>query len=128
MNKYCSYLLFSCLVSCNVKQEGNKELDYIYKGEEKSTHFQIDDSIVSSSKLDFDIVSTPLMASKIAYIVISEVYGEEVAKNEKPYNIILLNGNCWLVCGTARQGNEGGTFTVYIGKENARIYRIWHDK
>lgn len=132
MNKFIVFYIFFAIIlfySCTYEQKQNtKECKYIYKGTERSSFFQIDDSIVASQKLNIDIVKNPLIASKIAYLVISEVYGEEVAIQEQPYYITLINSNCWIVSGNVHSKKEGGTFTIYIGKKDAKIYRIWHGK
>lgn len=76
-------------------------------------------------------------AIKIAELILFDYYGEDKIKNERPYNIKLLNNEIWLITGSLNQGMLdrllykgvpmfGGTFEIKINAKNGAIINIIH--
>lgn len=125
-------IIFFTSSSCNSdKNTGGIDKDFIYNGEFRKPSCNFDYLKTTFPTLNYDNIPTPQCASNAAYHVICEVYGQDIADNEKPYNISLINNEYWELHGTRKSKNkkmEGGVFHLFIGKNNAKIYRIWHDK
>lgn len=109
------------------KTKNNNETtsDYIYKGEKKL-------NLSEKDLVPIKLIDSPEMASKIAYAIICEIYGEESAR-KKPYIIKLIDGKQWFLRGSLPKSSYpdkvvvGGTFALLIDKYGT-VYRIWHDK
>jgi len=74
-----------------------------------------------------NIVGNGAMASDLAEIYISNIYGEKTAKTQKPYAINEKLG-CWEVKGVIKKVRLGGVFEIHISKNDGRVLFLEHSK
>ena len=78
-----------------------------------------------------NIIKTPKSAAILAYIYAQNLYGEDVAKKEQPYQIQLVNDSIWCVNGTSRKYNGKkwkGSFVIAIDKKTGKLLAHMHEK
>ena len=73
-------------------------------------------------------ILSPMDAVKVAEIVLFPIYGEKAIKEQRPYEVTLINESVWSVNGTLEDNSEGGSFHISIDKKDGRILSIWHEK
>jgi hypothetical protein len=100
--------------------------DSIYRSVYQSTTNTV--SFIPKSIEDSGVIKNEITASKIAYIIVSDVYGRDCADGEQPYEITLINNREWHVNGTLPPNYEGGTFTMVLDKKNGSLLEIRHEK
>ena len=72
-------------------------------------------------------IGTPQLASTIAFIVLSSIYGEEEIKAQFPFSINLDN-NVWIIEGFIEEDVDGGAAYIEINKQTGEILKILHSK
>lgn len=76
---------------------------------------------------------------EVAEAALFESYGEDKIKNERPYNIKLVDNKIWVVTGSLNQGlldkllhggmpKFGGVFEIEINAKNGKIINMIHYK
>ncbi|QIP54299.1 NTF2 fold immunity protein [Hafnia alvei] len=65
------------------------------------------------------------MASDVAESYIKNIYGKDVAENEKPY-LIKDKNEYWVVSGSLQKNISGGVFTIKIKKRTGEINTFSH--
>lgn len=91
----------------------------------KNSNFNVDDGHAYVPKNGF--VPDKEMAAKIAELIAKKIYGDARIDAQQPFQAVL-NGEVWKVTGTIPPNFLGGTFEVYISKENGEIIRVTHGK
>ena len=66
-------------------------------------------------------------AIQIAEPILCEIYGESHIKDQKPYEVYLID-NYWVINGTLPIGMLGGTFVIIIDARNSKVLKITHFK
>lgn len=66
-------------------------------------------------------------AIKVAEPLLFSVYGKNNIKEQRPYEIYLID-NYWVISGSLREGRVGGTFLIIIDGTNSKIIRLTHGK
>jgi hypothetical protein len=66
-------------------------------------------------------------AIKIALVVWTPIYGEEVIRKEKPFKAVLKDDS-WYVSGSLPAGFRGGVAEAEIAKDDGRVLRVSHGK
>jgi hypothetical protein len=66
-------------------------------------------------------------ASKLAFIYLSNIYGEKEIRNELPL-IVYSVGDYWYIEGTFKGTGKGGVAELGIKKSNGQIIGITHGK
>lgn len=66
-------------------------------------------------------------AIKLIEPVLFKKYGEIDTKDERPYEVYLING-FWLVKGTLKRNSNGGTFISVIDSKTGEIIFTLHTK
>lgn len=75
------------------------------------------------------VIPTPEMAAKMAYLIISDVYGIDCATKEMPYKISLVNDREWIVKGKLPDKYAlGGTFSIVLDKKTNEVLCLMHGK
>lgn len=76
------------------------------------------------------VIPTAELASQIAYIVISNVYGIKCASQEMPYMVSLVNGRTWVIEGSLNHpvSSIGGTFIMALDKKTGETLYLAHGK
>jgi hypothetical protein len=64
-------------------------------------------------------------ASKIATIILNNIYGENNIQNQKPFKVILFEG-IWIIMGTLPKDTLGGVVKIMIQKEDGKVLYIDH--
>lgn len=78
-----------------------------------------------------NIVKTPESAVMLAYVYAQNLYGEDIAKMEQPYNVRLVNDSIWCISGSskvARKNGWKGSFTMAINKNTGALLAYMHEK
>jgi hypothetical protein len=73
------------------------------------------------------IVKNKEMAIKIAEIYLDSIYGYDIIKGEKPFEVYNYNGY-WLIAGTLPKGMIGGTAVIIISKSDGKVMDVRHYK
>lgn len=72
------------------------------------------------------LVNSKSMAADLTEIYIKNVYGNDTALNQKPYQIIEEK-DVWIVNGKPPKA-LGGNFHIIISKKDGRVEKITHSK
>ncbi|MDP5201470.1 YbbC/YhhH family protein [Flavobacterium sp. DG2-3] len=73
------------------------------------------------------LIKNEKTAIQIAEPILFEIYGESHIKDQKPYEVNLID-NYWVINGTLRIGMLGGTFVIIIDARNSKVLKISHYK
>jgi hypothetical protein len=73
------------------------------------------------------LIKDNLTAIKIAEPILFKVYGKEKIISQKPYKT-ELNNKTWIIRGSLKEGEIGGTFLIIIDATNSKIIRLTHGK
>lgn len=77
------------------------------------------------------VVKDSKSAAMVAYVYVSNIYGEKIAKKELPYKVSALNDSLWQISGTFPRKKRiqwRGTFYMIIDKNTGKIVSYWHEK
>lgn len=75
------------------------------------------------------VIPTAEMAAKMAYLIISNIYGTDCAAKEMPYKITLINDREWSVVGSLPEKYmNGGTFSIVLDKKTNEVLCLMHGK
>ena len=77
------------------------------------------------------LVKSPESAAMLAYIYVQNLYGEDVAKGEQPYQIQLVNDSIWCISGNSqkyRKKKWKGNFVIAIDKKTGKLIAYMHEK
>jgi len=111
------FVFNSCAQSDANRIYAEKELKLALKNEKQH-------NVINNKDL---ILKDEASAVKMAEIVLFNVYGEKSIKEQKPYEIHLIN-DYWVISGTLKEGYLGGTFLIIINAKNSEIIKITHGK
>ena len=67
----------------------------------------------------------------LAYVYVKNLYGEEVAKGEQPYQIQLVNDSIWCISGNPQKYKKKkwkGNFVIAIDKKSGELLAFMHEK
>lgn len=64
-------------------------------------------------------------AIKIAFVLLSKKYGQRAIRNQKPFDVYLIDGY-WHVNGTLPKGVTGGTGSIIISKKDGSVIHMAH--
>lgn len=81
--------------------------------------------IISLEKTPPKLINNEKMASDVAEVYIKNIYGKDVAENEKPY-LIKDENEYWVVSGSLQKNIAGGVFTIKIRKDTGAIDTFTH--
>lgn len=116
------------------KKRAKSNCTYIYKDANETLSSFVHDWLkltYCQPNLD-SIVKTPKQAIQMAYVYVSSIYGEEIAKKEQPYSVSLINDSLWYIDGTPTHWGQNkewrGGFSVIINRKNGAILRCMHGK
>lgn len=116
--------------------------DYVFLGNE-TTNDTIDvgksiDGYEDSLVVDpFGIYNNPkglVPDAKTAVIIatatLNPIWGEQELNNQKPFEVVLLNGKIWSVNGILpdKKGIYGSTTHILIRKSDGKILKMWGEK
>lgn len=82
----------------------------------------------STWKMEDGYVPDAASASKIADVVLTNVYGADVINEERPLKARLLNGKIWMVEGTFNKSGKGGVAYIQIQKSDGKVLKVMHGK
>ena len=133
MNRYVVLCLLFFFISCRTNKKeivnpNNVEIEYV-----------IDSSLTTTFYEDYfgyfpkeGMVPTPEVAVGIAKSVWTEIYGNKLVEEEKPYSI-NLEDNIWIVEGTLSPISQdqvimGGALYIEINKTTGTIIKVFHGK
>lgn len=85
------------------------------------------------------LVKSEKTAVQLAEILLFQAYGEDKIKEERPYDIELVDNKTWIITGTLNDGKLsrllyggvpkfGGTFEIKINAKDAQIIYMTHYK
>lgn len=83
-----------------------------------------------SEKKD-NLVMSPESVAMLAYVYVKNLYGEEVAKGEQPYQIQLVNDSIWCISGNPQKYKKKkwkGNFVIAIDKKSGALLAFMHEK
>ena len=79
-----------------------------------------------------DMVPTSEIAARIAYVYVSSLYGEKIAKIEQPYHITLVDDSIWSIVGENQPRSKykkwKGSFFLAIDRKTGKILKYMHEK
>lgn len=75
-----------------------------------------------------DYVPNEKVASQIADVILTSIYGEDVIGKQKPFTVMLSNDSVWVVRGTQKKIEIGGVAYIEISKRDCRILKVIHGK
>ena len=116
--------------------------DYVFLGNE-TTNDTIDigksiDGYEDSLVVDpFGIYNNPKglvpdakTAVIIATAILNPIWGEQELNNQKPFDVVLLNGKIWSVNGKSpdKKGFHGSTIYILIRKSDGKVLKMWGEK
>lgn len=67
-------------------------------------------------------------AANIALTVLSSIYGDKEIREQIPFDVILINDIIWCVTGCSPKVGVGGSFCIWIQKQDGRVLDYWHGK
>lgn len=110
-------LIFVVLSACSGQPS------YLYKGTENGSRADIE----AGSKPKGGYVRKPETAAKIAEVISSEFYGQDVIENQKPL-LVTRSGDVWIVRGTFPYDSDtkGGVIEVMISSDSGAILGMIH--
>jgi NTF2 fold immunity protein len=85
----------------------------------KPAHNIVDSTII--------LIKDSVTAIQIAEPILFSIYGREAITKQQPYECYFID-NYWLLCGTLRTDELGGTFLIIMDSRNGEIVRITHGK
>lgn len=74
-----------------------------------------------------NIVANEKIATELAEVYISNIYGNQAAERQKPYSVVEVGGY-WQVKGVMQKRQLGGTFEIHIAKEDGKILLLKHSR
>lgn len=77
------------------------------------------------------IVNTPESAAMLTYVYVLDLYGEDIAKGEQPYQISLVNDSIWCINGSSKHYKKKkwkGNFIIAIDKKTGSLLAHMHEK
>jgi hypothetical protein len=89
-------------------------------------NFKSLDQIPEGSFRYHKLIPNTETAVKIAFIYLSQVYGEKTIIDEFPLNVDSIGGN-WIITGTLHS-ELGGTAYIALKKNTGAVINLYHDK
>jgi hypothetical protein len=77
--------------------------------------------------IDEGIVPNAKTAAAIADAVLNPLLGDDIDK-EKPFDVVLENGNVWHISGTLPNNSFGGVAEIWIQKSDGKVLCLYHSK
>lgn len=81
---------------------------------------------LSRENSEYMLVSSREMALELSYVYVKNIYGQEKAESQQPYNI-TDDSTKWIVVGKQPEA-LGGNFTIVIAKKDGEILDLVHTK
>jgi hypothetical protein len=113
--------------SCNKQKEINLNSPVIYKDQVTNKIDSIDLYSFKTRCQINTVIPDKTTAIKYAFILLSNVYGENNIRNEFPLNILQKDSN-WIITGTLEEGYLGGTAYINIDMKTGTVNEIIHFK
>ncbi len=85
----------------------------------KPVHNIVDSTII--------LIKDSVTAIQIAEPILFSIYGKDAITQQQPYECYFID-NYWLLSGTLRTDELGGTFLIIMDSRNGEIVRITHGK
>jgi hypothetical protein len=83
--------------------------------------------IISNDSLSYqELIPNSETAVKIAYVYLSQVYGEKTIIDEFPLNVDSIGGT-WIITGSGN-AEKGGTVFIRLKKNTGTVINLYHDK
>jgi len=92
----------------------------------RQQNFKSADQIPEGSFRYHKLIPNPETAVKIAFIYLSQVYGEKTIIDEFPLNVDSIGDN-WIITGTLHS-ELGGTAYIALKKNTGAVINLYHDK
>lgn len=73
------------------------------------------------------VVSTPKVAAEIGISILQDLYGEEVVKEEIPFEVVK-DFNTWNLRGTFRKYGFGGVANIIIDRKTGMVIDFFHEE
>ena len=88
---------------------------------------------------DACIIKTEIAAINVAENILFKVYGESKIKNERPYNIVLIDNKTWVISGSLNKSyiesflyrnfqKYGGSFEIILDASTGKTIKLIHYK
>ena len=116
------HLLFPFLFSIISCTHGKLDDQTIH---EEVQHFIHDTSYAYFPPQGF--ISNEEVAVRVAEPVLFAIYGEDNIRDQKPYQVNLID-SLWVINGTLPIYKDGGCFFIVINKKDGRILGVTHGK
>jgi hypothetical protein len=124
------YLAYSCN---NVRNKKN----FVQNSDVQDSCYVIDSNLSTKDYSSFTnrtpkggFISTPKIASQVAEIIWTQIYGVENIKKQKPFSVNLEN-DIWIIEGSWDRSNndtDGGNAYMEINKNTGEIIKVIHTK
>ncbi len=120
-----SWLLLFILVSC----KGPKE-DRLLLGEKKAREY-LAKALKDSTDVLYTgnaLIDNQETAIKLSEVLLFKIYGEDMIKAERPYEVHFIDGY-WILKGTLPVGADGGTFfSIIFDSRDGRVIKLLHTR
>ncbi len=85
------------------------------------------------------LIKSELTAIDLAENILFKVYGESKIINERPYNIVLIDNNIWIISGSLNKSfmesilyrnipKFGGSFEIKLDAKTGKVIKMMHYK
>lgn len=120
-------LLSLIFTSCIKSVESKHDTGIVFKDIESNRNDTIDLNTFNKT-FDIDtVIPDKSTAIKYAFIILSNVYGEQQIRGEFPLNISREKSN-WIVTGSLPKNSLGGTAFISIDAKSGTVNKIIHYK
>lgn len=111
-----------------MKRSVSPIINYIDNGEINEDTISIEDSIPIGYRPDSGFIPNAKVAYEVSMPYLYSIYGYSNIVDKKPYNIVLLNKNLWMITGKKNIMSKGGLVKIILRKKDGRVMLITRSK